>query len=221
VLATSGRQVAIATAALSLSVFVALASMIRAGFAGLDVFDPGLAEMRAGPAGPLLDALDAAGSLPVWATLVGPITIILGRRRWRVMGEALSVVILAEVAASAVKLVVARARPPGAEIGDLIIAAGFPSGHVMRTAVLVGVVLFLVTDAPRRRAILALGLAAVVAMGVARVSASAHYTSDVLGGLLLSALILAGWHLISPRTFEVGNPSKPEGSLGESGTTAS
>jgi membrane-associated phospholipid phosphatase len=202
---------AVATGALSLSVFVALASIIRTGFAGLDVFDPRLAEVRAGPVGPLLDVLDAAGSLPVWAALVGLVTIILGRRRWRVMGEALSVVILAEVAASAVKVVVARARPPQAEIGDLIIAAGFPSGHVTRTAVLVGVVLFLLTThGPRRQALLAVGLAAVVAMGVARVSASAHYTSDVLGALLLSALILAGWHLLSPRTPWVGGTSKAE-----------
>lgn len=198
----SGRITAVATAALSLAALAGLAWSVRAGYATLDTFDSRVAGTRVGAVDLVLDAFDFAGSLPAWATLVGLITILLGRGRSGVTLEALSVVVLAEVATTAVKAVVARARPPQAEIGDLIIAAGFPSGHVTRTAVLVGVVLYLLAaDHARRRVrrvVLGFGILAVLAMGVARVSASAHYTSDALGALLLSAAILASWHLVSP-----------------------
>lgn len=208
-LVRSGRVLAVATGAMSLVALVALAWSVRDGFAGFDLLDSRATAMRVGVVDLVLDTVDFAGSLPVWAALVGLITIFLGRGRWRVMGEALSVVVLAEVAATAVKIVVARARPLQAEVSDLIVAAGFPSGHVTRTAVLVGVVLFLLaTDARGRRAVFAVGLFAVVVMGVARVSAGAHYTSDVLGALLLSATILAGWELLSPYHAPVGAVSK-------------
>lgn len=219
-LTVSGRVLAVATGAVSLAALVALAWSVRDGFAGLDLLDARATAMRVGAVDLVLDTVDLAGSLPVWAALVGLITIFLGRGRWRVMGEALSVVVLAEVAATAVKIVVARARPPMAEVGDLIVAAGFPSGHVMRAAVLVGVVLFLLaTDARGRRAVFAVGLSAVVVMGVARVSAGAHYTSDVLGALLLSSTILAGWELLSPHHARVVAVPKPMESGGRSEDT--
>ena len=199
------RVTALAACALSLAALGGLAWSVRAGYATFDILDSRLAATRVGGVDVVLDIVDLAGSLPVWAALVGVITLVVGRRRWHMAGESLLVVALAEVAATIVKIVVARARPPEAEIGDLFVVAGFPSGHMTRTAVLVGVVLFLLAaDSPRRRVVLALGLVAVAAMGVARVSAGAHYTSDVLGAMLLSATILAGWQLLSPYHAGVG-----------------
>ena len=185
------------TIAFSLAVLGALGLLVSAGYAGLDVFDPRIVELRSTTLDPLLDALDIAGRFPVWPAVVTLIAIVL-RRGWRGTTEALSVVVVTELATTATKAVFARERPPGADVGDLIVAAGFPSGHVTRTAVLVGIVLFLIgADPPRRRLIVTLGVVLVMAMAIARVSADAHYTSDVLGALLLSATILAGWDLVS------------------------
>lgn len=209
-LTVSGRALAVATGAVSLAALAALAWTVRSGYAGFDLLDSRIAGMRVGAVDLVLDTVDLAGSLPVWAMLVGLMTVLLGRRRWHMIGEALSLAALAEVAASVVKILVARARPPQAEISDLIVAAGFPSGHITRTAILVGVVLFLLaTDARQRRVVLGLGLAAVVVMGVARVSDGAHYTSDVLGAMLLSATILSGWQLLSPYLARVGAVQEP------------
>ena len=209
----SPRAAALAAFALGVVALAALAWSVRGGYQVFDAFDSRVAGMRVGVVDAVLDIVDLAGSLPVWAVFVGVITLTVGRRRWRMAAEALSVVVMAEAATTAVKVVVARARPPEAEISDLIVISGFPSGHVTRTAVLVGVVLFLLAaDARRRRIVLALGLVAVVVMGMARVSAGAHYTSDVLGALLLSATVLAGWRLRSPH-LAAGRAAREHGDL--------
>lgn len=207
----SPRAAALAAFALGVVALAALAWSVRGGYPVFDAFDSRLAGMRVGVVDAVLDIVDLAGSLPVWAAVVGIITLTLSRGRWRIGAEALSVVVMAEAATTAVKVVVARARPPEAEISYLIVVTGFPSGHVTRTAVLVGVMLFLLAaDARRRQVVLALGLVAVVVMGMARVSAGAHYTSDVLGALLLSATVLAGWQLLSPRLVRGRAAQEPQ-----------
>lgn len=184
------------TLVLALTVLGFLAVAVRSGPLGLDAADPGLLALRrAGFAGGLLDAVDLVGSLPVWGATVALLALLVARTGFRRSAELVGVAVVSEVAATAVKAVVGRARPPGADVGDLLIAAGFPSGHVTRTAVLVGVLLVLVPWTTRRpRLVLAAGLAAVALMGFARVSSGWHYTSDVLGACLLAAAILAGWH---------------------------
>lgn len=59
--------------------------------------------------------------------------------------------------------------------------------------------------------VLAFGLRAAFLMGIARVSSGAHYTTDVIGGWLLAAAILATWTLwpgsVLGRWAGAGEPS--------------
>lgn len=205
--------VAALSVALAVPVLVVLAVAVRGGPTAVDVVDPTLAALRVGPLDALLDAVDLAGSLPVWAIVVAMLTIMLARTELRLGAEVLVVAIGAEAAVLAMKALVGRARPPGAELADLLVAAGFPSGHVTRTAVLAGIVIALAPWTARRpRLCIALAIAAVGLMGLARVSSGAHFTSDVVGACLLAVAILAGWLWVSPagagRRWATASPRK-------------
>ena len=164
----------------------------------IDAADEALAGLRDRGAGaPILAAADIAGSLPIWASAVVLLALVIARRSPRLAVELALVSFLAEAAATFLKVVVARPRPAGGPTLDLLVAAGFPSGHVTRAAVLVGVVLLLIPWCARHPGLVVMtGLATVAVMGVARVSARAHHTSDVLGACLLAAALLAAWELV-------------------------
>ena len=184
------------SAALALGLVGLLALALAVGFGPLpvDATDAALVALRrAGYGAGLLDAFDLAGSLPVWGALVLALaTAACLRNRWSAI-EILLVAAASEVGTTLVKLLVSRPRPAAVDVTDLL-AAGFPSGHVTRTAVIVGVVLVLLGATPtQRRLVVVGGVTAVAVMALARVSAGAHHTSDVLGGLFLAAVVLGGW----------------------------
>lgn len=187
---------AVLTWVIALPVLLALAVAVGGGPVVLDAIDPAAAAARSGLLDVALDAVDVAGSLPVWGVIVLSLSLAAARTSPGRAAEVVIVSVAAEAAATAIKALVGRARPAGADVADLLVVAGFPSGHVTRTAVLVGVLLVFMPWARRRpRLVLVGGLVAVAVMGVARVSSSSHYTSDVIGGALLAALVLAAWQL--------------------------
>lgn len=184
--------------AISASALTVLSLAVGVGPLPIDAADGAWAELRDGGAGgSILAAVDTAGSLPVWAVAIVLIALLLARSGHRRAMELGLLSLLAEVATTILKLVVARPRPSGGPTLDLLVASGFPSGHVTRTAVLVGAMLVLVPWGARHpKLTIAAGVAAVAVMGLARVSGRAHYTSDVLGACLLAAAILATWQLV-------------------------
>lgn len=198
-LSDARRRVAALSLALAVPVLLGLAIAVRGGPTVLDIVDPSLAALRVGSLDALLDGVDLLGSLPVWAFAVVLLTVMLARMELRAGAEAFVVAVGAETAATAIKALVGRARPPGAELSDLVVAAGFPSGHVTRTAILAGIAIALVPWAARRpRSTILVAVVSVALMGFARVSSGAHFTSDVVGACFLAAGILAGWLLVSP-----------------------
>ena len=189
---------AIVTLAISAIALTALSLAVGLGPLSIDAADGALANLRDGGGGaPLLAAADIAGSLPVWAIAMVLFALVVARSR---LGPAIEfgvVTLLAEAATTLLKVVVARPRPAGGPPVDLLVASGFPSGHVTRTAVLVGAMLVLVPwCAQHPRPTIAAGVAGVAVMGLARVSGRAHHTTDVLGACLLAAAVLAGWQLV-------------------------
>jgi undecaprenyl-diphosphatase len=98
------------------------------------------------------------------------------------------------------KLAFARARPDAAGyLVDLPSSFSFPSGHAMGTACVVGsfaVVAFAKLRAPWRWAVIVLALLHIVGVGLSRIYLGVHFASDVLGGQLASAALVAattGW----------------------------
>jgi membrane-associated phospholipid phosphatase len=214
-----GRSAGLAAAIVAGLAFLVLATWVPAGPSVADTFDPGFRDWlsdgpSAGrPAGfpsALLAALPAAlnlafaalnlaGSLPVWiALLLFATALVWGRRR--LAAEVLATGILAEAVTTVARIVVDRPRPPFGVNTELIVVAGFPSGHVTRTVVFMAALLLVVAPARRHpRAAIALCVGVVGLMTLARIAAGAHYATDTAGGVLLGALIVAGWSFVRRR----------------------
>jgi len=101
-----------------------------------------------------------------------------------------------------------RARPDAAPWG-------FPSGHVLSLVVFLGLVVWLVATASRRRrrwriAASALCTAAVAAVGFSRLYLDRHWLSDLAGGLMagLAYLLLAIW-VVEVVIVDRGGPTAP------------
>jgi membrane-associated phospholipid phosphatase len=101
-----------------------------------------------------------------------------------------------------------RARPDAAPWG-------FPSGHVLSLVVFLGLVVWLVATASRRRrrwriAASALCTAAVAAVGFSRLYLDKHWLSDLAGGLMagLAYHLLAIW-VVEVVIVDRGGPTAP------------
>lgn len=132
-------------------------------------------------------------------SFLGPASLVAGgvlalKRRWWGAIRVGSVVIAADMAARAVKLVFARPRPEYA----LVEAGGFsfPSGHATAGAALAVLLAWFATRHLKGRApVVALLAAAVVwaaAVAGSRVILGVHYPSDVVGGIGFGMTIAGG-----------------------------
>lgn len=96
-----------------------------------------------------------------------------------------------------VKDIVDRPRPSASlvDIRDEASGFSFPSGHTVGTAVLFGLLFFLIPTVvmwrPLRWTLQAVCVLAVAAAGPARVYVGVHWPSDVFGGYLLALLFVA------------------------------
>lgn len=143
----------------------------------------------------------------------------LGTRRMALPGALLGTVACAVGSETLMKLAVARPRPPvDVVIGVPSASYAFPSGHTTNgTAVYVMGALLLATmlRSTRLRAAL-LASAVVIALGIgwSRLYLGFHWLSDVLGGWLLAATViaaattmLAAWRGPAISGSEPGDPS--------------
>ncbi len=118
---------------------------------------------------------------------------LLVRKSWRTAGYWVLTIISSAVINTSIKAAIVRARP-----GDMMYsgwsAYSFPSGHTTSNIVLYGLLCILVYPCIEKRAArivtvcCAMGFALLIAMS--RVYLGAHWFSDVLGGILVSTLIL-------------------------------
>ena len=192
--ATALATIAFAIGALALT---GLAVVVHGGGLAADLaFSRTALGLNQGAAATVFKALGLAAGLPMWFAIVATAGVVIGRFRPRRAREFVGIMILTELATAFVKFFVDRARPIGSDAAEILMIAGFPSGHVARTAVACAFVLTLVSASRRVR--IGLGLVAlgiIILMGLARVASGAHYVTDVIGGTLLAASILAIWPL--------------------------
>jgi undecaprenyl-diphosphatase len=141
----------------------------------------------------VLDSFSLLGKPIIWDVAVLAIAIVLGFRGHRRGALGLvSWLLVAECAAEVAKVLFDRVRPGNVAVSDIITQASYPSGHVTRTVVTLGL-LVLIGTAPVRARAVAIGLAAVLSllMGAARVAAGEHWPTDVIGGFLLAGVVLS------------------------------
>jgi undecaprenyl-diphosphatase len=119
-----------------------------------------------------------------------------------------------EVLAFLVKALVQRPRPTDGPLADALATASFPSGHVMRVAIALGVIVacYAWPDARRRwpGTMLAIGL--VLLVGIARIASGEHWPSDVLAGVALAAAWVAIIRLVASRpeyAFDAADGATP------------
>jgi membrane-associated phospholipid phosphatase len=175
---------------------VVAAILVPSGPSPADRLDEGFRAALPGWLGIGLEALNLLGSLPVWVAIVVLVAVPVWRRRG-LAAEVVAVAIGTEALTTVVRILVNRPRPPFGLNTELLVAAGFPSGHVTRTVVLTASLLVVLTFARRHRpAWLGLSTGLVMLMCLARVAASAHYASDTLGGVALGAAVVALWAFV-------------------------
>ena len=97
----------------------------------------------------------------------------------------------------AVKAMVARARPDLADRLVPVASASFPSAHAANSAIayltLAALAAEITRDRGMRRAVFALAILLVGAIGASRVYLGVHWPSDVLAGWSFGALWALGW----------------------------
>ncbi|MFF4800670.1 phosphatase PAP2 family protein [Streptomyces sp. NPDC001351] len=93
------------------------------------------------------------------------------------------------------KAAVDRPRPVWSDPVDSAKYAAFPSGHAMTATVVCGLLLWLLHRYGPRRALWrtapAVGVVSVLGVGLTRVWLGVHWPSDVVGGWLLGAMLVA------------------------------
>ena len=167
--------------------------------------------LRVGGPVPLpLDLLNTIGDPLVWdgaVILIAAAVWLRGRRieaAWIAGG-----LIVAELLATAIKVLVDRPRPPGIVVTDWITQASFPSGHATRAAA-AGILFVMFWPFGRRSRVVATAVVVVVAalMGLARIIAGEHWPTDVLGAYLLVGALAAAAAAIPQRIRRTG-PAHP------------
>jgi membrane-associated phospholipid phosphatase len=159
-----------------------------------------------------------AGGVEVTSVLAAALAVLLWRRGFRVEAAALLALPVASALETLYKWVLdhppplAFMHPDGPSLvtmlhgGTLSLNGSYPSGHMMRTVLIYGLVAFVVRRLASpgwARTLAALAAAIMVGlMALDRVYLGVHWQSDVVGGLLLGGAALAGaiaW-LDRPRT---------------------
>ncbi|WP_447036047.1 phosphatase PAP2 family protein [Streptomyces sp. DSM 118878] len=125
---------------------------------------------------------------------VAVIWLVARGTRWLALWLA-SACLLASAVQQGLKAALDRPRPVWPDPVDSAHYAAFPSGHAMTAAVVCGLLLWLLrlhgAGPALWRTALALAVLSVAGVGLTRVWLGVHWPTDVIGGWLLGALVVA------------------------------
>lgn len=141
--------------------------------------------------------ITAVGTPQTLVPLVLILAVIIGWLRRSGLASLVLVLTLpaSELAAEAVKAVVAHPRPPVAlEVGSAVSDWSFPSGHTTSGTAVLGLAAVLLArgsvGGAARRGWLGAGIAVSVLVGASRVYLGYHWPTDVVGGWLLGSCLV-------------------------------
>ncbi len=133
--------------------------------------------------------------IAIWASIF----VLFFWRGLRIEAFALLLAVVTFFGAEALSVLVDRPRPTpdqGIEVSKFLAGNSFPSGHVFAAVVFYGLLVGVAWHRFRwlyvRVLLLAIAASIVGLAGVSRVYLGVHWPSDVLGGLLLGSVALAG-----------------------------
>ncbi|MER5480714.1 phosphatase PAP2 family protein [Streptomyces sp. NPDC002734] len=136
-------------------------------------------------------------------TLAVAVWLAWRRGQWWSALWLLGVVVVAALAQQVLKAVVARPRPVWPDPVDHAHYSAFPSGHAMTATVCCGLLLWVLyhqgVGRGVRRAAVTVAAVSVVGVGFTRVWLGVHWLSDVVGGWLLGALVVAAALVVRER----------------------
>jgi undecaprenyl-diphosphatase len=195
---------------------MAVSAREHRNFAGDSAVSEEVQEMSFPGLGALEQLADVIGS-KVMLVLVAPglAAWFAIRRRAYFAGLAASVVVLPG-SGLVVKLLVERPRPsaPLVQVREHASGFSFPSGHALQASMLCALVLLAASDLSpgwARRLLMVLAPLAALLIGFERVYDGAHWTSDVIGGFLLGAIVMVPPTLIAPVVLEEWRDSRSRG----------
>ncbi|MGW1541672.1 phosphatase PAP2 family protein [Streptomyces sp. NPDC002309] len=114
--------------------------------------------------------------------------------RWTALWLVVTVAVTTGVQ-QGLKAAVGRERPQWSDPVDSAQYAAYPSGHAMTATVVLGLLLWLLhhhgADRTLFRTVLAVAVVSVSGVGLTRVWLGVHWLTDVVGGWLLGALVVA------------------------------
>ncbi|HHI82954.1 MAG TPA: phosphatase PAP2 family protein [Rhizobiales bacterium] len=155
--------------------------------------------LRTGPGDVFMVVITSMGdAFTMIAGAVVLIGILLYQRAWKAAAAVAGVLASASLFVPLIKIILHKPRP--IEIYSGASSYSFPSGHTAMTAVLFGVLAVLVSRGlgPRWKiAIFSLAGLWVSLVGASRIYLSAHWPSDVMGGMLLGTVLTAVFALVT------------------------
>jgi membrane-associated phospholipid phosphatase len=127
------------------------------------------------------------------------VTVALAlRRRWLQFGAWVGAIVCSELCIGPLKDLVGRPRPPAPLIHTS--SPSYPSGHAIAASVTaLGLVIVLAPPLPKRARWTAVAAGFAALMALSRTVLSAHWLTDVIGGVLLGV----GFALVWPAALEL------------------
>lgn len=125
----------------------------------------------------------------IWFLPVAALAVAVLGRRWVDAVLVLLAGATGALAGDALKLLVARPRPPVELAREVSEGYGFPSSTVLFVVVLLGAVCYVLRDTPRPVFVVVSAASSllVIMVGLSRVYVGEHWATDVVGGWLFGA----------------------------------
>lgn len=201
----------------ALAVFAAVALLVHWRLtdsfdrAGLDLLGSSKGSLAAQAAGGFTTLGDVTPLLTI--LIIGGLLVpVHWGGGWRLLALPAVAAGLAFAAATGIKQVSARGRPPAAGWADAVSGYSFPSGHATSATagylVLAVLVSGLMTTARRRVAVLGAGITLALLVGASRVLLAVHWPTDVLAGWALGSAV-AALTLMATRDRRAGARRQP------------